>query len=337
MLAMNEKIKIENIVRETMKQVNRTSKSLMHPEFNEYSSIYTFTTENLNGYIKKLNLKNKKVLTVTASLDHMLNLVLNGVKEIDNYDINKNTYFFANLKIAAMKVLSYDEFLNFFSGCEDKMTMTFVSKKINENPLVLDYKVYMKIRPYLPEDCVYYWDLMYKEFNYNGKEMESRFCFSSDKKGSISNNEYLKNELNYNKTKNNLNSVKVNFYATDFLNLHNLPNKYDCILCSNIYDYLVSDWYNVISEDDFNKYVNDSLSNILNDNGIIALSYQYHFKIKNECYDNSLKNLFKGKFVLEKRPNLDEICFKKLLIPCFVKEYRKNKTKDCLYLYGKRK
>ena len=93
MLTEQEKNNIENIVNESMKQVRSSFKSLMHPVFNEYSSIYTFTTENLGGYIKKLNLKNKKVLTVTASLDHMLNLVLNGVKEIDNFDINKNTYY----------------------------------------------------------------------------------------------------------------------------------------------------------------------------------------------------------------------------------------------------
>lgn len=338
MLTEQEKNNIENIVNQSMKQVRSSFKSLMHPVFNEYSSIYTFTTENLGGYIKKLNLKNKKVLTVTASLDHMLNLVLNGVKEIDNFDINKNTYYFAGLKMAAMKVLSYDEFLNFFSGCEDRRAEALVHRRLNENPYVLDYNVYKKIKPYLKEDCAYYWDLMYKEFNYNGKDMEENFCLSGDKRSSIYNNEYLNNEENYNKTRANLESVAANFYATDILQLHNLTSKYDCILCSNIYDYLVSDWYNVISAEDFNTYVNEKLSNILNDKGVIALSYQYHYKTKNRLYKPALLDLFKGgKYVLDKREKLDQICFKKILIPSFIKEYRKNNEKDCLYLYGKNK
>ena len=168
--------------------------------------------------------------------------------------------------------------------------------------------------------------------------MEENFCLSGDKKSSIYNNEYLNNEENYNKTKVNLENVTANFYATDILQLHNLPNKYDCILCSNIYDYLVSDWYNVISAEDFNTYVNEKLSNILNDGGVIALSYQYHYKTKNRLYKPALLDLFKsGKYVLDKREKLDKICFKKILIPSFIKEYRKNNEKDCIYLYGKSK
>ena len=49
--------------------------------------------------------------------------------------------------MGAMKVLSYDEFLNFFSGCEDRRTEALVHRRLNENPYVLDYNVYKKIKP----------------------------------------------------------------------------------------------------------------------------------------------------------------------------------------------
>ena len=107
-------LEAEEAVKETMKYVNRSSKSLFYPKFGEYASVYIFTTESLSSYIDKLKVKNKDILTVTGSGDQLLNLALNGAKTVDNFDINKNAYYFVQLKLAALQSLNYDEFLNFF-------------------------------------------------------------------------------------------------------------------------------------------------------------------------------------------------------------------------------
>ena len=70
---------------ETMKFVKRRTRSLMFPEFGEYSGMYTTTTENLSGYMDKLQVQGKDVLTVTASGDHLINLYLGGANQVDCY------------------------------------------------------------------------------------------------------------------------------------------------------------------------------------------------------------------------------------------------------------
>ena len=53
-----------------------------------FNSIYPFTSENIAGYMKYLSLTGKKVITVTGSTDHILNVILQGAAEITTFDIN---------------------------------------------------------------------------------------------------------------------------------------------------------------------------------------------------------------------------------------------------------
>lgn len=77
------------------------------------SFIYRFTNEKINEYQKYLE-NRKKVLTVTASGDQILNSVLAGTKEIDSYDISRFPRYFFELKKAAILSLSKEEYLQFF-------------------------------------------------------------------------------------------------------------------------------------------------------------------------------------------------------------------------------
>ena len=78
-----------------------------------FNSIYPFTSENIAGYMKGLDLTDKKVITVTGSTDHILNAVLLGATEITTFDINPLTKHYMDLKIGAIKNLSYEEFIEF--------------------------------------------------------------------------------------------------------------------------------------------------------------------------------------------------------------------------------
>ena len=50
----------------------------------EFSRIYSFTTENIAGYIEYFDLNNKNLLTIGSSGDQILNAFYNGAKDIDS-------------------------------------------------------------------------------------------------------------------------------------------------------------------------------------------------------------------------------------------------------------
>lgn len=64
--------------------------------FNNY--MYPFTTEMISGYFNKLDLKDKKILTVGSSIDQGLNALLLGAKKVTIFDINPNIESFFNHK-----------------------------------------------------------------------------------------------------------------------------------------------------------------------------------------------------------------------------------------------
>lgn len=80
----------------------------------DYSKIYTFTTENISGYINYFDFNNKSLLTVGSSGDQILNSFYNGARDITLFDINEYAKYYTYLKISAILSLSYKEFKLFF-------------------------------------------------------------------------------------------------------------------------------------------------------------------------------------------------------------------------------
>jgi len=78
-----------------------------------FDSIYPFTTENIAGYMKDLDLTGKKCITVTGSADHILNIVARGGLDVTTFDINSLTEKYMDLKLAALKQLDFKDFVNF--------------------------------------------------------------------------------------------------------------------------------------------------------------------------------------------------------------------------------
>ena len=79
-----------------------------------FSRIYTFTTENISGYLKYFDLKDKTLLTVGSSGDQILNAYFYGARDITLYDINPYAKYYIYLKVAAILSLDYKEFQYFF-------------------------------------------------------------------------------------------------------------------------------------------------------------------------------------------------------------------------------
>ena len=80
----------------------------------EFSRIYTFTTENISGYINYFDFNNKNLLTVGSSGDQVLNALLSEPEKIDAFDISIFPRYFLELKIAAIKTLTREEYISFF-------------------------------------------------------------------------------------------------------------------------------------------------------------------------------------------------------------------------------
>ena len=80
----------------------------------KYNKIYLFTNENISAMTKELSLYGTDVLTVCSSGDHIFNFLLEGVSNIETFDINILAEYIFYLKKAAIEVLSYEEFLDFF-------------------------------------------------------------------------------------------------------------------------------------------------------------------------------------------------------------------------------
>ena len=276
-----------------------------YPSENDFDFIYPFTTENIDGYLSKIDVDNKDVLTVCSSGDHVLNLILKGAKKIDTFDISPLSKYYLNLKIAGVKALEYKEFLDFFRYVD-------YPKAFENNSKAFDFKKYLKISPYLDKYTRTFWDSLYMEFD--GIELrENEFLFSRDEDKNrvlVNINAYLKEE-NYYKLKSILNSKEydIKFYYNNMLELPNvLKDKYDIIMLSNIPQYLNGIYEYKSITYCLNKFreLIDKLSNKLNNNGLIVTNYYYNVKDINKndrenedvsyMYDFPLVNqVFEGK------------------------------------------
>ena len=225
--------------------------------FHNSSAIYRFSNERLQDYGEYFVNRNK-ILSVISSGDQILNAILNGVKDIDAFDISVFPKYFLYLKIGAIKSLSREEYLNFF--CDTNYSAE-------------DYDdMYERIRENLDEEIKEFWDGLFDFFDwqdiYNSTLFSSEPYFTS---AAIEQNRYLQNDESYNRLRDSINDVNINIYEGNIFDLVNsLNNRYDLIYLSNIF------YYN-----DANDYRELLGKLLLTDNGItITYLYRVNEKIK---------------------------------------------------------
>lgn len=236
---------------ENVKNAINVINNLNDNKFSQYNKIYLFTTENL-CYLEKFNGKN--VLSVCGSGDHILNSILFGAKNILAFDVNNLSQYILYLKIEAVKMLTYQEFIDFF---------------IFKN---FDYQIFKKINT---NKTLTFWEELYKYFDYNTEALYNCNLFIKNNANFyIKNNPYL-DKVNYNILKENILNISINFINCDLLKIKN-ENFFDLILLSNISDYLNNIFFNN-SLKEFNEFINT----LKKDNQTIIMAYLYDFRIKN--------------------------------------------------------
>lgn len=251
------------------KDIEKAKRVINYSKFTRmgYNLIYPFTTENLSGYMNRINFKDKKVLTVGSSADQILNTFLLGCKDITLIDINPFVKYYFDLKAAGLLSLQMDEFLAFFA----------YNKGLFKNKNSFNYETFNKIKNYLNKEAYIFWNALYKEYDNCGLIIRKNLFTMDEYKEkvvSLSNN-YLRNIENYNLIKSNIENCNPLFITSDIRNVSNLPKeKYDYIFLSNISSFIEKMYIDKVRG--FRKNIYE-LNNFLNTNGLIYMAYLYDF------------------------------------------------------------
>ena len=268
-----DKEQIDELIEELLKS-QREYKDLLDgleyddnkPEMPYFHKIYPLTNECLNEYFAKLNLKDKKVLTVGSSGDQILYSLAYGAKDITHIDINPFAKFYIDLKIASIKKFDHKNFKRFFNY-----------RLMSSN--IIKSKLYKEVSDLLPEDSKYFWDNIFSE-------LDSLKGFTHGLNNIF--DHYVYDEKQFNDIKSALNgNYSLKFQCLDIANILNLvgDKKYDAIFLSNIYDY-VDKWKRKQPKDEelLNKYtpqqieffdICKGLLNSLNPNGTLQVQYGF--------------------------------------------------------------
>lgn len=194
---------------------------------NEYSRIYTFTTENISDYLKHFELKNKSLLTVGSSGDQVLNAFYHGARDITLYDINPYAKYYTYLKIAAILSLTYQEFKAFFFKHGEKryynkyMFTKELYNKLSSTLRLLDY------------ESILFFDELFNSFSVD--EIRSSLFNDDEVRNKVIKgfNIYLRDEESYNKLKSIIAGISLKYIQGDMYE-DEIPGKYDNIFLSNI-------------------------------------------------------------------------------------------------------
>ena len=221
--------------------------------YHETSIIYKTTNEDVRSYLNLLKDK-EKIFSITASGDQILNSILVGSKDITACDVSHFPKYFLDLKIAAVKSLSLEDYLNFF-------VMT------DEENIEFSDKYYDELRSNLDKNSLEFWDHLFGFFD--GDEIYNSSLFSRKVytlKHFKERNPYLEKE-NYKLLRRKLDDVDIKYINTNLGNSDlSFNESYDLVNLSSIM------YYGILR--DPKNYLKLLESFNLSDNGMI-LSYVY--------------------------------------------------------------
>lgn len=231
--------------------------------FHTTSAVYKISNERTQDYYSYL-IGREKVLSVIGSGDQILNLILEGTKEIDAFDISSFPKYFLYLKMAAIKALSKEEYIEFFY-------------EVNNRSEVYD-DMYDRISFYLDDETSSFWDSLFNFFDW--QDIYNSTLFSSEPyiaANAINQNKFLQCDAAYEELRRALDDVVINVYEGDIFDLScRIDGTYDLVYLSNIVYYNKPDEY---------KEMLDEFK--LTDNGI-TLTYLYRInKNVRDCFDKS--------------------------------------------------
>lgn len=219
--------------------------------FGTFSKIYPMTSENIKGTYELFDLKDKDILTVTSSGDHILCAALEGARRVDSFDINYLTEYYYHFKKAIIETYDFEKF---------REILLYSIIPIG----VIKEKWYEEFRGHIDEKYQDFWDDIISYCLSNNLPFD-RFILACPNYFNLVN--YLTLE-NYNLLKEVLPSLETNFIHSDLMHLDkHLDSSYDYMFFSNVADYV-----GISKVKDFTKA---KLMGHLNPNGEIVYAYMY--------------------------------------------------------------
>ncbi len=162
--------------------------------YDKYSRGYFNTTECIKEYLSKENYNRGRALSVLASGDHIFNLIYQGFREIDAFDINVLQYFVYHFKRALILECSWEEY---------KLVDSILTSGDVRGRYVLQ-----RVNRYLPDMVRKYWEEIFLYLEVTNKSLERLFSFSHS--NSFLANNYLSSREDYQKLRGVLNDARVN-------------------------------------------------------------------------------------------------------------------------------
>lgn len=233
-----------------------------------YGKIYYRTNEDLVNTVLNVDFKDKEVLSVLASGDHVLTARFLDAKRVDAFDINRLTLYYFYLRLWSMKYrgdlypnIYHNKWMNDLLSQvkaetpREKMALLFFKKHLaNKTPLA---KLFYDV-DYQPKSYLLY-----------------------------SKAEELKD----------VTSPVIDFGTVDLFSETNIPRTYDIVLSSNIFDWARNDKKKLAT-------ARDNLLKLLNDDGVCIASKLVNYSQSNEM--DIFKESFdieetKGGFIYRKR------------------------------------
>ena len=245
----------------------------------EFSRIYTFTTENISGYIDYFDFNNKSLLTVGSSGDQILNAFYNGARDITLFDINEYAKYYVYLKISAILSLSYKEFKLFFfkHGIttfkrNELMFSKEIFKKIKDNLRNFDYESYL------------FFDELFSLYDEN-KIRNRLFDDDEDRNIVIKGfNKYLKDEESYNKLKSIIKKISFKYVCGNIFE-DDINGKFDNVFLSNL--------CSITSLEKLKNLLEKIDKNNLNSEGSILIGYLWDTSFNSKNYKDDWKDIYK--------------------------------------------
>lgn len=302
-----------------MNAINKCDGMFVKDFVKNFQMLYPFTTENIAGYINNFNLSNGTLLTVGSSGDQIINGSLFDCKNITSLDICPYAKFYIYLKISCLLELNKNQFLRFLS---------YKYKTFKDNELAFDNDIYKRIKStlrFLDYESYLFWDELFSSFK--GLIIRKELFYFDEEKIDviIGCNPYLQSDILYEEAKTKIKKTKLEFITDDIFKTR-IDRKFDSIWLSNIGTYISRH---------FLKIMIDNVSENLNENGLLLISYLYK-TVKNTLYQqdwNPIYNLEKTYEILrEYNPQLisfmgvDGIKFKDSTINDSILVYKKSKN-----------
>ena len=239
-------------------------------DYKEYSRPHQSTNEYLRGKYSQVDLsKCKNALTVLSSGDHVFNLLYHDVLNIDTFDCNRLTEYYAlGFKLTAIKVLTFKQFEDLFADRDD-YERSIEKYVISKMPF--HYQLFWQRLLEKCQDIGFERPTVFDFCRDVGYDRSHHFDYSEARTRYNTLNAY-RNPEGFEKVKENLKKANITFKVSD---IREIPQKFgacDFIELSNIIGVLMN-WIEPKLLISIIKNIYDSN---LNNNGEMIFTYRYN-------------------------------------------------------------